>query len=423
VASWRPLLEGDLAARAGDALRAISEELPEPSYPSVGGKVGVALFHGYLARTAHLPTKRHAERADQLIDNAIDALARIPMRPGLYGGFTGVAWAAEHLSRLLSEREHESGAAGDDDMSEEIDESLLTALAAPWTGDYDLVSGLAGFGVYALQRIPRPSAVRCLEAIIDRLDETAESLDQGISWFTAPELIPPPRREEYPRGGYNMGVAHGVPGVIGLLADACRLGIRPEKAHPLLEGAVRWVLSHRLREQRASCFPAWVVPGIEARPSRLAWCYGDPGVAATLLSAARAVGNEEWERAALEIALHAATAPDESGVQDAGLCHGAFGLAHLYNRIYHAGGGEPFADAARLWYSRGLDMRHPGRGIAGFASWEFDADRQLSWQTDPGFLTGAAGVGLALLAGVTPVEPEWDRLLMLAIPRREIDGP
>jgi lantibiotic biosynthesis protein len=36
----------------------------------------------------------------------------------------------------------------------------------------------------------------------------------------------------------------------------------------------------------------------------------------------------------------------------------------------------------------------------------------LTWTGDPGFLTGAAGIGLALLAAVSPVEPEWDRLLL-----------
>jgi len=384
--SWRPLLEGELASRAEEAVRAIREDLAEPAYPFLEGKAGAALFHGYLG---------DAERADQLMEHAVDALEATPMPPGLYAGFTGIAWAAHHL-----------GVA--DDMSE-IDEILLTAITAPWTGDYDLIRGLAGFGVYALEQFPRPSAALCLEAIVDRLDETAQRLEQGVTWFTNPELLFPHQRERFPRGGYNLGVAHGVPGVIAFLANACRLGIRPEKARPLLEGAVRWVLSYR-----GPRFPAWVEPGVEAQPSRLAWCYGDPGVAAILLSAARAIGNEEWERVALDIALRATTAaPEDSGVQDAGLCHGAFGLAHLYNRIYQAGGDERFADAARLWYRRGLDMRRPERCIAGFESWELGADMQFGWRKDPGFLAGAAGIGLALLASLTSVEPEWDRLLML----------
>ena len=431
--TWRPLLEGDLAARAWDSVDAIAQALESwsPDREQAdgrggsdvfvgGGSAGVALFHGYLAKAAG--AERQEARAGQLLDEAIDALATIPMRPALYAGFTGVAWTAEHLGRLLQD-EGEEDDAEDEDMNEEIDKALLTAVeSSSWVGDYDLISGLVGFGVYALERVPRPSAVRCLEAIVDRLDETAERRGQEVTWFTPPEVMPDISREQTPLGCYNLGVAHGVPGVIALLADACRLGIREERARPLLEGAVRWVVPQHLEDQKGARYPAWIGPGIELRPSRLAWCYGDPGIAAVLLYAARAVGMEEWESAALEIAAHAARAePENSGVRDAGLCHGALGLAHLYNRIHQAGGGELFANAARLWYQAGLDMRKPEGGIGGYEALvpeRGDGDLKLGWGADPGFLTGAAGVGLALLAAVTPVAPDWDRLLLLTIPPR-----
>jgi lantibiotic modifying enzyme len=419
---WRPLLDGDLAVRAWDAVNAVAQALEawSPGDPGEGqienwfdrgislggGAAGQALFHGYLFKAAG--TERHATRAQQLLSQAIEALAMAPMHPALYSGFTGVSWVAEHLGRLLEGEEEQEATGGDDeDPGEEIDQVLLTTLdRLSWAGDYDLLCGLVGFGVHALERFPRASSVRCLEAVIDRLEESAEKNEQGITWFRPPEVLAGAGRELTPHGCYDLGVAHGVPGVIALLADACRLGVRQERARPLLDGAVRWLVPQRLPRQRGACYPSKIVPGIETRLSRLAWCYGDPGIAATLLYAARAVGVEEWEETALSIAAHAAgAAPEDTGVRETGLCHGALGLAHLYNRIYQAGGGEPFADAARLWYRLGLEMRKPEGGIAGF-------------EADPGFLTGAAGIGLALLAAVTPVEPEWDRLLLVAIPPR-----
>jgi lantibiotic biosynthesis protein len=428
---WRPLLEGDLATQAWESVGAIADALK--SWSPVewlaaerqrnhgvtigGGTAGRALFYGYLSKATG--DESHAAWAEQLVNEAIDDLAKTPMRPALYSGFTGVAWAAEHLGRLLCDEEEVGGADGDEDMNEEIDDALLMALRRPWVGDYDLISGLVGFGIYALERFPRTSAVRCLEAIIDRLDETAETKGQGVTWFTPPERLPILNRENTPLGYYNLGVAHGVPGVIALLADACRLGVRPERARALLNGAVSWLMLHHLGEQNGACYPSWVAPNLEPRPSRLAWCYGDPGIAATLLYAARATGVEEWERSALAIAAHAASvAPEYAGISDAGLCHGAFGLAHLYNRIHKAGGGELFADAARLWYRLGLEMRQPGEGIAGFQAWLPREGKTQGWEADSGFLTGAAGIGLALLAAVTPIEPEWDRLLLIAIPPR-----
>jgi hypothetical protein len=141
-------------------------------------------------------------------------------------------------------------------------------------------------------------------------------------------------------------------------------------------------------------------------------------VAAALLLAARCVGELAWERAALAIALRAAARPPEqAGVRDAGLCHGAAGLGHLFNRLYQASGEPRLAEAARFWFRRTLELRHPGHGIAGFAA--FTPEREERWVDEPGLLTGAAGIALALLAAATPVVPAWDRMLLVSIPPKQ----
>jgi hypothetical protein len=101
---------------------------------------------------------------------------------------------------------------------------------------------------------------------------------------------------------------------------------------------------------------------------------------------------------------------------DAGLCHGAAGLAHLFNRMFQATGDPALGEAARGWYARTLDARRPGRGIGGIAARVSESDGGSRWVADPGLLTGAAGVALALLAGVSSVDPAWDRLLLVSPP-------
>ena len=69
-------------------------------------------------------------------------------------------------------------------------------------------------------------------------------------------------------------------------------------------------------------------------------------------------------------------------------------------------------------------MRHPERGIAGFAAFMPARTGEERWVDDPGLLTGAAGVALALLAACTPVEPAWDRMLLVSIaPKHSTPGP
>ena len=300
---------------------------------------------------------------------------------------------------------------------QDIDEALYAYVGrTPWTGHYDLIGGLVGIGVYALERLPRPPAGAMLARVIDRLDELAEHNALGITWFTSPELLPDQQRTHYPTGYYNLGLAHGVPGVIGLLARAYAVGVAPGKVGRLLSGAVAWSLAQQITPdgEGAGGFPAWVAPGQTAPVARLAWCYGDPGVAVTLLAAARAAHVPAWEQAALAIARRAVHhARENSGVKDSCLCHGAAGLGHLFNRHYQATGDPQLGEAARGWFAQALTLRQPNVGIAGFCHWGTTASGALGWVDDPSLLNGAAGIALALLAATTPIEPAWDRLLLL----------
>ena len=426
---WGPILTGELDERAQEAVQAIADrldempadwvpdDLPEPLQDGAknnaslaGGRAGLAVFYGYLAQA--WSRERDRRRAGQLLEEAIDLMAGAKLLPSFYAGFTGVAWAAEHLQRGLLDPDEE------DDPNDAIDEVLLDYLdRSPWRGEYDLVNGLVGFGVYALERLPREPAIQCLERIIDRLDEMAERGSSGTTWLSVPELLPPHQREQSPRGHYNLGVAHGVPAVIALLGGACAAGVARRKARTLLESAVAWLLAQRLSGEFESRFPRWVGPDTEPATSRLAWCYGDPGVAATLLNAARCVDEPTWKREAVEIARTAARRRSEDpGVIDAGLCHGAAGLGHLFNRMYHGTGDAQLAEAARFWFQRALEVRRLGEGIGGFLARLSTIDGEEAWVADPHFLTGAAGVGLALLAATTSIEPAWDRIMLVSVP-------
>jgi hypothetical protein len=302
----------------------------------------------------------------------------------------------------------------------EVDRVLRAYVRRPgWVGEYDLVSGLVGLGVYALERVPAPAAIGCLEGVVDRLAEIATRRAGGITWLTPRDLLPDWQRKQSPRGYYNLGLAHGVPGVIVVLGAACAAGIRPRKARKLLDGAVAWLLRQKRTGDSGSRFSSWSGFRSKRESCRAAWCYGDPGVAAALLNAARSVGEPEWERKALKIARGVARSVGEAGVVDAGLCHGAAGLGHLFNRMYQATGDEDLGEAARFWFERTLEMRQPGRGIGGFRAMAARENGTRYWEDEEGILTGASGIALALLAATTSVEPEWDRMLLLSTRSRQ----
>lgn len=415
--TWSPLLTGAQRDQALTAAIDIAEALrawsPGMDAGLAGGATGLSIFYTYLAQV--VPDRDYEATALAHLDRAMALVGQQRLGPSLYSGFTGVAWAIEHLTGRLLER-------GDEDPCADIDEALHRFLADPGTPmQYDLINGLAGLGVYALERMPRPSAAACLARIVELLDRQAEKTPEGVTWWTSPALLPPETRQACASGHYNIGLAHGIPAVIALLGAVCATGPAPARpgARALLDGAVSWLLAHQLDGTVGSMFSAHVIPGSPPRPSRQAWCYGDPGVAMALLVAGSASGQPGVCEHALRIARFAAAQPPERvGVIDAGLCHGAAGLAHLYHRIHRATGDDLAAAAARNWIGRLLAMRTPGLGIAGFRAWDpapgAGTRASLGWRDTPGLLTGAAGIALALLAAATPVEPAWDRLLLVS---------
>lgn len=414
--TWRPMLDSELAERARAAQDAIARDLaglpPAPPDPTLAeGDAGLALFFAYWAgaQSAGAPARRAAE----YLDRAIDLLPALPMDPSLFGGYTGVAWAVEHLQG--AEPDGQEG----EDTNEAVDPSLLEYLeAAPWEADYDLIRGLVGLGVYALERGRRGSGTAILGRVLDRLEETAERGPEGCRWWTRPGLLPKWQRERCPKGYYNLGVAHGIAGVVGLLAGMVAAGVTADRAGVLLTETVPWLLAQRLPPDGVGRFAAWLGPGAERTPSRAAWCYGDPGVAATLLLAARALGEGAWERAAIDLAHRAARrSPEEARISTPGLCHGAAGMAHMLNRMAQATGDEALAAASRRWFSHLLDLRRieGGNGIGGFDTRAEGArPGERTGVAEPGLLTGAAGIGLALVAATSAHEPRWDRMLLLS---------
>jgi hypothetical protein len=184
--------------------------------------------------------------------------------------------------------------------------------------------------------------------------------------------------------------------------------------------------------------------GSSASNRRLAWCYGDFGVSLALLSAAHACGRDDWRDEALAMARdlaaigrddatamardlvvigcddatamardRAAMSFDEAQVFDTGLCHGAAGAVHLFVRLHHATGDAIFAEAARRWVERLFAMRR-SEPIAGFPMRMVEGDRE-SWRPSATLLEGAVGVGLALHAAISEIEPSCDRLLLVDI--------
>lgn len=396
---WEPLFRGPDAIPFERIVHDIQQDTKRLSVPWTDwGKV---LLTTYLAAK---DGSQSMETARTALDEMVGALSQLALRPGLFGGVAGVGWGVAHVSSVLDGRPSE-------DFTD-IDQALIEFVdRCDHTDSYDLVSGLVGVGVYFLERLPHPSAVIALHQLVDVFWRNADQINGMARWHTHASVLPEWQRKLAPNGYYNLGVAHGMPGVIGLLSQICRRGIAHARLRPLLHSAVNWVLSN-LSEDRT--LPSWITSSATPSVSRVAWCYGELGASVPLLAAARVLQDDRAEREVLEVAERCAQRRHKTGVVDAGLCHGAAGNAHLFNRLFQATRRRSFWDAAHFWFEWTLLAKHADRGVGGYQSRQSRKENtaEFYWEDDASFLTGATGIALAVLAALTPVEPTWDQVLL-----------
>jgi hypothetical protein len=393
-AGWRPVLAGPKAASIVElaqrvARDALASELAPSELPMLSrGALGSVLLLRHLEVIGR-PVDDHGSGAT--LRRAAQELPRTRLGPGLWVGFSGLAWAAGHV--------------GNGPGSEQLRARLRGWLATGGGEEYDLIAGVAGIGRLALDCRDR----ELLELVVTRLAALSEERPAGISWRT-----PATRWTARSHASFDLGVAHGVAGVIGLLASVAGLPDPPLLASTLLRGSVDWMLAQRRQPTGEGWFPSTTEDdGSELPPARLGWCYGDAGILVVLARAARVLGDDVLLGEIGEMARSsAARRGEDAGVVDAGLCHGAAGLGHLFGRLHALVGGAACAGAARYWLQHALALRRPVDGCGDFPAWRIDPNSGGRYEASFALLTGATGVALALLSACTAHEPEWDRILL-----------
>jgi lantibiotic modifying enzyme len=293
-------------------------------------------------------------------------------------GITGIAWLLRHASAsgLVDVEANEPLA--------EIDGCLRARMVEEMqAGRFDYLHGALGCALYFLEAAHEPRNCEALIATLDALEQHAVRAAGGCCWHN-----PLLEQSAETRGEVSLGLSHGMPSIISLLQRFVGCGLDPARAARLRDGALAYLQAQAGTGTGEGRYPGIVTPSGPGR-SRLAWCYGDPGVAMALSQA----GLSAEAASILDDASGRRTA-DDTGVADLSLCHGSAGLSLIFARARGFTSRSAIADAARFW----LD----------------DTLARVPATEDLTLLNGIAGAGLALIAASDERAPAWDRALLLS---------
>jgi lantibiotic biosynthesis protein len=373
------------------------------------GSSGLALTHALLERV--LPGRGHGERAAALIDATLAECLRTTMAPGLFSGVAGVVW----LLQLLEKQGLVDLPSGFLTPFDRQLEEMVRSRALD--GHLDLVSGLSGLAIYARERGEAGGAL--LEAVAAAFARTVIQTSRGPTWPAAPDMEADPTDPDRRPGvtAYNLGLAHGSPGVILALSLCCEdAGARPT-ARPLLQEAVRFLLGWRAQEQSSGFARMAYVDGATSGRTRPAWCYGDPGVALALDAAARALVDRPLALVARDLFERAARRTQvDAGIGDASICHGTAGALLWFTIARRRFGGTAFDPAIDQWGAATVDQHRPALAPTGFVRVLLEPDGSPRSSPCDGILYGSAGVALALATALGQLPPAWCRFLGVFVP-------
>ncbi|MGW0905744.1 lanthionine synthetase C family protein [Streptomyces sp. NPDC002853] len=452
--SWRPALSGALQERAVACARAVGLRLADPErvlataaeaarashrFEFAGSSLAcgfpsVALTLLHLARA--LPGEGWEQRLHTALGLSARSTAQSPLHgPGLYGGTGGLALvlagAAETEPRYAP-------------TALKVQTALLGQVTSgPWqlkppsapgtyaegrthtehrtyTKDhlYDVVTGASGvLGALLAGGVDNAAREDAIGLLIRYLSGVADGDGSGRLLSPA-DSVDPALLDECPQGYFDLGTAHGAAGPLAALSLACRAGHRAPGQLQAVRTLADWVVEHRVQDPWGVNWPNHVgrhdPPARGATtgrpPSRAGWCYGAPGIAMALWHAGHALDAPELRRLAVEAVHSALRRPvSERHIPSPSLCHGVAGLLMVCLRLAQDDPDSPLRDHVSALTEQITDLFDPEAPLC-FR----DEEQPGVFVDDPGFLTGAAGVALALLAAATPVAPTWDRALLMS---------
>ena len=257
----------------------------------------------------------------------------------------------------------------------------------------DFLHGLIGVGFYLLERSDssKEYSMSNLMKIVDYLDVSKITDGVIVKWrYNEVGLSRP----------FNISLSHGVSSIVVFLSRLLKLGLLCDNYHSrvkqMLEGAVRYLLSNRVDVHELGCWFAASSIECDGRPhrSRLAWCYGDLGVATALLEAGNALNDSSVRDFAIQVLLYSAKRRDIKAnyVNDFCVCHGSVGIAQIFRSHGVALDSPELLDAADYWEKDTLSrmvMNSQNRHTLLYYDPENGGFRECG-----GILNGIAGAGL-----------------------------
>ncbi len=375
---------------------------------AIGGISGSALFQFYYAK--YLNIDKYADIGTEIIFYCIEKINNGYSFPTFCDGIAGLGWTIQHLkTKDFIEIDCDSLLLPFDDY---LFNQMIIDLKV---GNYDFLHGALGYGFYFLSRYENTENFNLkttyksyILKLVTYLEELSVAEGSTLKWESVLDM-------DKGTKGFNLGLSHGIPSILNFLSRLYCFNEFKESTHRLILGSTDYILSlEDVNHKNLSLFPNSVEANVAPTyKSRIAWCYGDLGIGISLLRAGKVLNDNKLRQQALEILSHSANrkTDDETLVIDAGICHGSYGNALIYQKLAKNEKNRSFEQMFHYWIADGIKRATYSDGYAGYKQW---SAFHKEWMPELNLLEGISGIGLVIIDALSKESNTWDECLLIS---------
>ncbi len=274
---------------------------------------------------------------------------------------------------------------------------------------HDLIQGLPGIGRYLLEDLPLFGIL--LEQVIKALVEFSKPTFQNDKpvpgWHLSAHDRLNIRSKTCQNGNFNLGLAHGIPGVLAFLSIASLKGVNVAGQQEAMTRIAEWIHCQSISTDGTIRWPSCLsLEENNKKPTRDAWCYGVPGVARALFLCGKALKNKELSLFACKAfqGIFQRTRKDWD-LPGPMLCHGLAGLLLLTQAMAQDSVENLWPHVENL--QQLLINSYQKDSLFGYKDLHLNIDGKLIEVDSAGLLEGTAGVLLTLLHSITKDKSSW----------------
>jgi lantibiotic biosynthesis protein len=223
-----------------------------------------------------------------------------------------------------------------------------------------LHSSIGGIYYLTLRSKSNKDAALLAEKLLEQLFQKLEETAGGIRLKNLRYVKDQPHLT-------NIGLAHGMCGMILMMLEAYTSGLATEKIGSIIHSMIGYILSSKSLYNDIEyeyLFPRLIADSGERflyqvnEVSPMGWCYSDLSIAVMLFKAGKCLGKDEYTIEAINIAKNSLARRTFSThkIDESHLCHGTSGIALLFKKCYELSNEACFLEGVDYWVENTLQL-------------------------------------------------------------------